>query len=58
MHPPTDYLRHTAKLARKLQMDAGMGGEARPDAEFWKSLAKALDECAQGLETLGRRGES
>jgi hypothetical protein len=58
MHPQTDYLRHTAKLARKLQMDAGMGGEARPDAEFWKSLAKALDECAQGLETLGRRGES
>jgi hypothetical protein len=58
MHPQTDYLRHTAKLARKLQMDAGMGGEARPDAEFWKSLAKALDVCALGLETLGRRGES
>ena len=58
MRPQTDYLRHTAKLARKLQMDAGMGSGAAPDAEFWKSLAKALDECAQGLEALGRHGES
>jgi len=58
MRPQTDYLRHTAKLARKLQMDAGMGSGAQPDTEFWKSLAKALDECAQGLEALGRHGES
>jgi hypothetical protein len=58
MRPQTDYLRHTAKLARKLQMDAGLGGGAQPDAEFWKALAKALDECAQGLEALGQRGES
>lgn len=54
MRPQTDYLRHAAKLARKLQMDAGLGGSAPPDAEFWKSLAKALDECAQGLESLAR----
>ena len=58
MRPQTDYLRHTAKLARKRQMEAGMGGSPQPDAEFWKSLAKALDECAQGLEALGRHGES
>jgi hypothetical protein len=58
MRPQTDYLRHTAKLARKLQMDAGSGGTAQPDAEFWKSLAKALDECAQGLEALGRHGDA
>ena len=52
--PETDYLRHAAKLARKLQVDAGLGGEARPDAEFWKTLAKALEECATGLETLAK----
>lgn len=57
MRPETDYIRHTAKLARKLQMDAGMAGTAQPDAEFWKSLAKALEECAAGLEALGRQGE-
>ena len=54
MRPQTDYLRHAAKLARKLQMDAGPGGTPQPDAEFWKTLAKALDECAQGLELLSR----
>ena len=58
MRPETDYIRHAAKLARKLQADAALGGTPQPDAEFWKTLAKALDECAQGLETLGRRGES
>ncbi len=51
--PETDYLRHAAKLARTLQLDAGLG-EARPDAEFWKTLAKALEECATGLETLAK----
>ena len=54
MRPQTDYLRQAAKLARKLQMDAGLGGTPQPDAEFWKVLAKALDECAQGLEVLSR----
>lgn len=52
--PETDYIRHAAKLARKLQLEAGLGGEARPDAEFWKTLAKALEECATGLETLAK----
>lgn len=54
MRPQTEYLRHAAKLTRKLQADAGLGGTPQPDAEFWKALAKALDECAQGLETLAR----
>ncbi len=54
MRPQTDYLRHAAKLARKLQADAALGAPVAPDAEFWKTLAKALDECAQGLEGLGR----
>lgn len=54
MRPETDYIRHAAKLARKLQADAALGGTPQPDGEFWKTLAKALDECAQGLEVLAR----
>lgn len=54
MQPQTDYIRHAAKLARKLQMDSALGGGAQPDAEFWKALAKALDEAAAGLETVAR----
>lgn len=55
MPPETDYLRHAAKLARKLQADAALGGTPQPDAEFWKTLAKALDECAVGLEQQAKR---
>ncbi|MGB7213116.1 MAG: hypothetical protein WBC97_10890 [Gemmatimonadales bacterium] len=54
MRPPTEYIRHAAKLTRKLQMDAATGGTAQPDAEFWKTLAKALDEAAAGLEIVSR----
>jgi hypothetical protein len=54
MRPQTDYIRHAAKLARKLQMDSAMGAAAAPDAEFWKALAKALDEVAAGLELVSR----
>jgi hypothetical protein len=54
MKPATDYIRHAARLARKLQMDAAMGGTPQPDAEFYKALAKALDEVAAGLETVAR----
>ena len=54
MKPATDYIRHAAKLARKLQMDAAMGGTPQPDAEFFKALAKALDEVAAGLELVSR----
>jgi hypothetical protein len=54
MKPATDYIRHAAKLARKLQMDAAMGGTPQPDAEFFKALAKALDEAAAGLELVSR----
>lgn len=55
MPPATDYIRHAARLARKIQMDAAMGGTPQPDAEFYKVLAKALDEIAQGLEQVARR---
>jgi hypothetical protein len=54
MKPATDYIRHAAKLARKIQMDAAMGGTPQPDAEFFKALAKALDEVAAGLELVSR----
>ena len=54
MKPPTDYIRHAARLARKLQMDASMGGPPQPDAEFYKALSKAFDEIAAGLEQVGK----
>jgi hypothetical protein len=41
MPPSTDYIRHAARLARKLQMDAAMGGTPQPDADFYKALSKA-----------------
>ncbi len=55
MKPATDYIRHAARLARKLQMDAAMGGKPEPDAEFYKTLSKALDEIAAGLEMVSPR---
>ncbi len=55
MKPPTDYIRHAARLARKLQLDAAMGGTPQPDAEFFKALSKALDEVAAGLEMVSQR---
>lgn len=54
MPPATDYIRHAARLARKLQLDAGMGGTPQPDAEFYKALAKAFDEIAAGLEQIAK----
>ena len=55
MKPPTDYVRHAARLTRKLQADAALGGGVQPDAEFYKALAKALDEIASGLEMVSAR---
>ncbi|HEY7681937.1 MAG TPA: hypothetical protein VH879_04790 [Gemmatimonadales bacterium] len=55
MKPATDYIRHAARLARKLQMDAAMGGKPEPDAEFFKTLSKALEEIAAGLEAVSAR---
>jgi hypothetical protein len=54
MKPPTDYIRHAARLARKLQMDASLGGTPQPDADFYKALSKAFDEIAAGLEQVGK----
>lgn len=55
MPPTTDYIRHVGRLARKLQLEAGMGTPVAPDAEFWKALAKAMDEIAAGLEQNAKR---
>ncbi len=57
MPPATDYIRHAARLARKIQLDSAMGGSPQPDAEFYKTLAKALEEIAAGLEQSGKRVE-
>ncbi|MGH7702490.1 MAG: hypothetical protein ACREMO_05320 [Gemmatimonadales bacterium] len=54
MKPPTDYIRHAARLARKVQMDAALGGTPAPDVEFYKVLAKALEEIAAGLESVSQ----
>jgi hypothetical protein len=51
----TDYIRHAAKLARKLYLDAGPGGAPAPDPEFFKTLAKALEDIADGLEHVNKR---
>ncbi|HTC25115.1 MAG TPA: hypothetical protein VK688_12170 [Gemmatimonadales bacterium] len=55
MKPSTDYIRHAARLARKLQLDSAMGPAAQPDAEFYKALAKAMEEIAAGLEQVAPR---
>lgn len=55
MPPATDYIRHAARLARKLQLEAGMGPLPVPDGEFYKTLAKALEEIAAGLELVAKR---
>ena len=47
--PTTDYIRHAAKLSRKLYLDSAMGVPAAPDPDFFKALAKALEEIADGL---------
>ncbi len=55
MKPATDYIRHAARLARKIQLDAALGGKPEADAEFYKTLSKALDEIAAGLEQVSAR---
>ena len=55
MPPATDYIRHAARLARKIHLDAAMGGTPQADAEFYKTLSKALDEIAAGMELVSKR---
>lgn len=51
----TDYTRHAAKLARQVHATAALGGTPAPDAEFFRQLAKALDEIAEAIETTQRQ---
>ncbi len=55
MPPKTDYTRHVARLTRKLQADAAMGGPAAPDADYWKQLAKAFEEIADAIDKIPTR---
>lgn len=57
MRVPTDYIRHAARAARKCAGDP-LGGAPQPaDPEFYKVLAKALEEIASGLELVGKPNE-
>ena len=51
----TDYIRHAARLARQLVLDAGPGGTPTPNAEFYTTLAKALEQVVEALEQTARR---
>jgi hypothetical protein len=55
MRPSTDYIRHAARLARKLQLDAATGATPQPGEDFYKTLNKALEEIAAGLELVSTR---
>ena len=55
--PSTDYIRHAAKLSRKLFLEASTGVPSTPDPEFYKTLAKALEDIADGLDYVSKRRE-
>jgi len=54
MRVSTDYIRHAARAARKCGGDPFGGAPQPPDAEFYKTLAKALEEIATGLEQVSK----
>jgi len=54
MQVATDYIRHAARAARKCAGDP-LGGPAQsPDPDFYRTLAKALEEIAAGLEQVAK----
>lgn len=55
MPPATDYVRHAARMARQLVLDAGPGGTPAPSAEFYTTLAKALEQVAEAVEQTAKR---
>ena len=55
MQVTTDYIHHAARLARQIHMDAAMGGAPAPDADFYKTLAKALNDIAESLEAVAKQ---
>ncbi len=57
MQVATDYIRHAARAARKCAGDPLGGAPQAPDSEFYKTLAKALEEIAAGLDQLGKKDD-
>ncbi|MEZ4379621.1 MAG: hypothetical protein AB7N73_06505 [Gemmatimonadales bacterium] len=55
MPMPTDYIHHAARLSRQLVLEAGPGGTPAPNAEYYTTLAKALDQIANALDQLAKR---
>lgn len=55
MSPQTDYIRHAAKQTRQLAMDAAMGGPPVLTTDYLKTLARALEQVADGLEQAAKR---
>lgn len=55
MSAAVDYIEHAARMTRQVVLDAGPGGQPAPDAEFYTTLAKALDQTAQALRQLEKR---
>lgn len=56
MRPSTDYIEHLARLARKIHGESALGSTPpQPDAEFFKVLAKALDEIVMGFKSVSQR---
>src|SRR3989441_8565260 len=55
MQVATDYIRHAARAARKCAGDPLGGASQPPDAEFCKTLAKALEEIDAGLDQLSKQ---
>ena len=55
MQVTTDYIRHAARAARKCAGDPLGGAPQAPDSEFYKTLAKALEQIAAGMEALGKQ---
>lgn len=54
MRVATDYIRHAARATRRCAGDPLGGVPQPPDAEFYKTLAKALEEIAAGFEQLNK----
>lgn len=57
MRVATDYIRHAARATRRCAGDPLGGVPQPPDAEFYKTLAKALEEIAAGFEQLNKKEE-
>jgi len=54
MRVSTDYVRHAARAARQCAGDPFGAEPSAPDPEFYRTLARALEEIASGLEQLAR----